>query len=272
MLLKTKFLSPAYNPKSVERNRLLNRLSDRHGRKLITVVAPAGYGKTTLVTQWIHSKKNTYCWLSLDSTDNDINRFWQYVSGSFSNTFPTISAEPQQLLAQKDLPIEAAVTSLVNEISIISHDTPIYLVLDDYHQITNPEIHQTISFLIDYLPPSVQVIITSRIEPTLPRARWRVKNVVDEIHAHDLAFSLDESRLFFNDYMNLDLSEEDIALAREKTEGWVAAMQLAVISTQGNPSSAPDLEVFKHYSGEDKLISDYPYLFIYPKSAIRNSV
>ena len=257
MLLKTKFLAPAYNPKSVGRSRLLTRLNNRHARKLITVVAPAGYGKTTLVTQWIHTQECTYCWLALDEADNDTRRFWQYVIGSFSNTLESLGLEPQQLLAQKELPIEAAVTALVNELSVITNETPAYLILDDYHLINNAEIHQTISFLIDYLPPSVQVIITSRVEPPLPIARWRVKNIIDEIHAHDLSFSLEESRSFFNEYMNLNLSDEDIALAREKTEGWVAAMQLAVISTQGNPSAASNLEFFKSYSGEDRLISDY---------------
>jgi len=257
MLLKTKFLAPAYNPKSVDRDRLLTRLNNRHGRKLITVVAPAGYGKTTLVTQWIHSQECTYCWLALDESDNDTRRFWQYVVGTFSNTLKSLGHEPQHLLAQKELPIEAVVTALVNEISSISNEAPVYLILDDYHLIDNTEIHQTISFLIDYLPPSVQLIITSRVEPSLPVARWRVKNIIDEIHAHDLAFSIEESRLFFNEYMNLNLSDEDIALAREKTEGWVAAMQLAVISTQGNPSSVSNLEFFKSYSGEDRLISDY---------------
>ncbi|WP_250658390.1 LuxR C-terminal-related transcriptional regulator [Alkalimarinus coralli] len=257
MLLKTKFLAPAYNPKSVERSRLISRFDNRHGRKLITVVAPAGYGKTTLVTQWIHHQKSEYCWLSLDDADNDASRFWQYLIGSFSNTFASFGKEPQQLLAQKELPIEAAVTALVNEISLLSSPSPIYLVLDDYHRIVNEEIHQSMAFLVDYLPPSIQLIITSRIEPTLPVARWRVKNVIDEIHAHDLAFSMEESRLFFNQYMELNLSDEDIAIATEKTEGWVAAMQLAVISTQGNPSAASSFAVFQNYSGEDRLISDY---------------
>ncbi len=257
MLLKTKFLAPAYNPKSVGRDRLITRLDNRHGRKLTTIVAPAGYGKTTLVTQWINSQECTHCWLSLDEADNDTHRFWQYIVGTFSNTIQSLGLEPKQLLAQKELPIEAVVTALVNELSTITNETPVYLILDDYHLINNSEIHQTISFLIDYLPPSVQIIITSRVEPSLPIARWRVKNVVDEVHAHDLAFSFEESRLFFNEYMNLNLSDEDIALAREKTEGWVAAMQLAVISTQGNPSSASNVEFFKTYSGEDRLISDY---------------
>lgn len=257
MLLKTKYLAPAYNPKSVERDRLLSRLSERYGRKLITVVAPAGYGKTTLVTQWLHTQHCNYCWLSLDASDSDPLRFWQYVIGTFNNTFQALGTEPQKLLAQKELPIEAAVTALVNEITTLNSNDPLYLVLDDYHRIDNVEIHQSLSFLIDYLPPSVQIIITSRIEPPLPVARWRVKNIVDEIHAHDLAFSVDESRLFFNEYMALNLSDEDIAIVREKTEGWVAAMQLAAFSTQGNPSQTTNVDVFKHYSGEDRLISDY---------------
>lgn len=257
MLLKTKFLAPAYNPKSIDRNRLLSRLEDRHGRKLTTIVAPAGYGKTTLVTQWMHSHTNSCCWLSLDEPDNDTRRFWQYIIGTFNNAFDSIGNESLKLLGDKEVPIEAVVTALVNELCTISNDTPVYLILDDYHRITNHDIHQSFTFLVDYLPQTIQVIITSRVEPALPIARWRVKNIVDEIHAHDLAFSIDESRLFFNEYMNLNLSDEDIALAREKSEGWVAAMQLAAISTQGNPTAASSNDVFSHYSGEHKLISDY---------------
>lgn len=257
MLLKTKFLAPAYNPKSIDRNRLLNRLENRHGRKLTTIVAPAGYGKTTLVTQWIHSQKNTCCWLSLDEPDNESRRFWQYIIGAFSGVSDSVGEESLKLLADNDVPIEAAVTALVNEVCGIVSDTPVYLILDDFHRITNHEIHQSITFLIDYLPQNIQVIITSRVEPSLPIARWRVRNIIDEIHAHDLAFSIDESRQFFNEYMNLSLSDADIALAREKSEGWVAAMQLAAISTQGNPTAASSNDVFSHYSGEHKLISDY---------------
>lgn len=257
MLLKTKFLAPAYNPKSIDRGRLLDRLNDRHGRKLTTIVAPAGYGKTTLVTQWMHSQKNTCCWLSLDEPDNESKRFWQYIIGAFGSVSDSIGAESLKLLADDDTPIEAAVTALVNEICGIASDTPVYLILDDFHRITNNEIHQSVTFLIDYLPQNVQIIITSRVEPSLPIARWRVRNIIDEIHAHDLAFSIDESRLFFNEYMDLNLSDADIELAREKSEGWVAAMQLAAISTQGNPASASSSDVFSHYSGEHKLISDY---------------
>ncbi|UZE97822.1 LuxR C-terminal-related transcriptional regulator [Alkalimarinus alittae] len=257
MLLKTKFLAPAYNPKSVERNRLISRLENRHGRKLTTIVAPAGYGKTTLVTQWIHSQEITYSWLSLDEPDNESRRFWQYIIGTLANSFDSIGVESLKLLNDNQTPIEAAVTALVNEICSITSSSPIYLILDDYHRITNTEIHQSITFLIDYLPQNIQMVITSRVEPALPIARWRVRNIVDEIHAHDLAFSIDESRLFFNEYMSLNLSDEDIALAREKSEGWVAAMQLAAISTQGNPTAASSSDVFSHYSGEHKLISDY---------------
>lgn len=257
MLLKTKFLAPAYNPKSVDRSRLTSRLDSRHGRKLTSIVAPAGYGKTTLVTQWIHSEHISYSWLSLDEADNEPRQFWQYIIGTLDHSFDCIGSESVKLLNDKQAPIEASVTALVNELCNIESDTTNYLILDDYHRITNPEIHQSITFLVDYLPQNVQVILTSRVEPALPIARWRVRNIIDEIHAHDLAFSIDESRIFFNEYMHLNLSDEDIALAREKSEGWVAAMQLAAISTQGNPTAASSHDVFSHYSGEHKLISDY---------------
>ena len=118
MLLKTKFLAPAYNPKSVDRSRLTSRLDSRHGRKLTSIVAPAGYGKTTLVTQWIHSEHISYSWLSLDEADNEPRQFWQYIIGTLDHSFDCIGSESVKLLNDKQAPIEASVTALVNELCI----------------------------------------------------------------------------------------------------------------------------------------------------------
>ncbi|MCP5160397.1 MAG: AAA family ATPase [Hahellaceae bacterium] len=258
MLLKTKFLAPASNARSVERSRLLKRLMPRMGRKIVLLTAPAGYGKTTLVSQWLHKFEKNYCWLSLDDSDNQPLRFWQYVIGAIQQRHPQFGTEANQLLKKvDDLPFDAVVTAIVNELHAIvcEQSEPLNLILDDFHVVKDPAIHRQLAYLIDFLPPGFQIVITSRIEPALPIARWRVKNWVDEIHATDLSFNEDECDKFFRYYLDLNLTEEEIQKIREKTEGWVAAMQLAAMSVQTVTSGATNY--IKPLSGEDKLINDY---------------
>jgi len=260
MLLTTKFLAPAYNSRSVERRRLFSRLAIRQARKLVIVTAPAGYGKTTLVTQWLHESNASYCWLALDPSDDEPHRFWQYVVGSIQQQFPDIGGEANQLLAKTDrIPFEAVVTSLLNDIvSCLPHSqTPVSLIIDDFHLITQPQIHGQFIYLINFLPPQFQVILTSRVEPPLPISKWQVKNWVDEVYASELAFSLEESEQFFKDYMSLDLSSEQIMKICEKTEGWVAAMQLAALSSKDCHSHSDTQTPTQMFNGEDKLINDY---------------
>jgi LuxR family maltose regulon positive regulatory protein len=268
MLLLTKFLAPAYNPKSVKRERLLKRLSPRHARKLILVSAPAGYGKTTLVSQWLHNFSEQSCWLSLDQYDDEPQRFWEYFIGSISTVLPEFGSEAKRFLNPESLHCEAAITALINELNSRDDiENSLSIVLDDFHVVADALLLQQFSYLVDFLPAKVNIIITTRFEPQLPIARWSVKNWVDKIYAADLVFSVDESTDFLNSYMGLALNDQQISLIVRKTEGWVAAIQLAALSAtsvqsqqeSNNPefslgaSELSGLDLF----GDDRHISDY---------------
>lgn len=257
MLLQTKFLAPAYNTSSVDRSRLLNRLDPRSARKLVLISAPAGFGKTTLVLQWLHSHDKSFSWLSLDDNDNNANRFWRYIVGAVATHITDFGAEAIDLLKQQH-PSEGAVTALINELSEWSlQGNQLTLVLDDFHVIDDPECLRTFSYFIDFLPPNVEIIITTRFEPALPISRWSVKNWVDKLYASDLTFNFEESKLFFNEYMGLALSENQIEEIFSKTEGWIAAMQLTALSASGTPNHEQRFLPTSRILEDDKYFSDY---------------
>ena len=257
MLLQTKFLAPAYNTSSVDRSRLINRLDPRSARKLVLISAPAGFGKTTLVLQWLHSHDKSFSWLSLDDTDNNANRFWRYVVGAIATHIANFGDEAIALLDQQH-PSEGAVTALINELSQWSlQGNQLTLVLDDFHVIDDQECLRTFAYFIDFLPPNVEIIITTRFEPALPISRWSVKNWVDKIYASDLTFSFEESKLFFNEYMGLALSEKQVEEIFSKTEGWIAAMQLTALSASGTPNHEQRFLPTARILEDDKYVSDY---------------
>jgi LuxR family maltose regulon positive regulatory protein len=268
MLLLTKFLAPAFNPKSVQRERLLKRLSPRHARKLVLVSAPAGYGKTTLVSQLLNSYSKQSCWLSLDQYDNEPQRFWEYFIGSISTILPEFGSEAKRFLNPESLHFDGAITALINELN--SRDdikNSLSIVLDDFHVVADTFLLQQFSYLIDFLPANVNIIITTRFEPQLPIARWSVKNWVDNIYAADLVFSVNESTDFLNTYMGLALNDQQISIIVRKTEGWVAAIQLAALSATSvqnqQESNNPEFNLGASelsgvdLLGDDRHISDY---------------
>ncbi|MDI9245526.1 LuxR C-terminal-related transcriptional regulator [Marinobacter sp. CHS3-4] len=255
MLLTTKFLRPSPDPRSVDRQRLSSLLEGSDTKRLNLVVAPAGFGKTTLVCQWCSSATRPTAWLSLDEHDDEPRRFWQYVVGAFEANGLTGLEECRQQLAQCSLQeLEGPITSLIN--ALTSDQAPWSLVLDDYHFIQDTQIQRQLSFFLDYLPPEVLVTLTSRTEPALPLARWRVRRWVEEIHPSLLAFSEEECRDFFRDTMGLTLSDHEVSRICARTEGWVAAMQLSALSggrfeSQDQPFAKPQLDV------DERKISDY---------------
>jgi len=258
MLLQTKFLAPTYNSKSVERGHLLGRLQPRNGRKLVLVSAPAGYGKTTLVSQWLSYHDKEYCWLSLDSYDDEPRRFWQYLIGSVCSKVPGFGVEAQHFLEKDTLHIDGAVTALVNELNqLSSRNIAFSIVLDDFHVIQSKEILQQFAYFIDFLPANIEMIMTTRFEPSLPVSRWSVKNWVDQIHASELVFSFEESRVFLNEYMGLSLNDIQIEKIFNKTEGWIAAMQLAAISASETPNSEQTYISPENLFADDRHFSDY---------------
>jgi LuxR family maltose regulon positive regulatory protein len=258
-LLQTKFLLPAFNTNSVMRQRLLERLEIRNGRRLVLVSAPAGYGKTTLVSQWLHNSDSKHCWLSLDTYDNKALRFWQYLLGAIQKNIPEIGEEASNFLREDNLHIDAAVTSIINDLNEWSSVSGQFLsiVLDDFHCIEDKDCLNHFSYFIDFLPPSVQIIITTRFEPALPISRWSVKNWVDQIHSSDLAFSVEESKAFLTQYMDLSLTDGQVEEIYASTEGWIAALQLAALSAETTPKSRQSELSIDLLLADDRHLSEY---------------
>jgi len=255
MLLATKFLRPAPDPRAIDRGRLLSRLDRRPGKRLVTVTAPAGYGKTTLVSQWCDQQDEPVAWLSLDANDDEPHRFWQYIAGALETRGVIDLSETQDRIADlRDQELAGAITSLLN--TLASNGRAITLVIDDYHLIGNNEIHRQLTYLVDYLSPNVMLVLISRTEPPLPLARWRVRQWLEEIHAADLAFSESECHHFFRDYMGMAISEDQAQRIWQRTEGWVAAMQLAGLAS-GVGEDAGSVDHAISYSGDSKYVSDY---------------
>lgn len=230
MLLTTKFLRPAADTRAIPRNRLLQVLERREGKRLNLVIGPAGFGKTTLVNQWSASQPLPVAWLSLDANDDDPRRFWQYVTGALIHAgFADLEKCQQAFNTYATHELEGAITGLINGL-VENVGQGLNLVIDDYHQIQSAEIHRQVTYFLDYLPPGVTVVVVSRTEPDLPVARWRVRQWVDDIHPQLLAFSEDECHRFFQECMAIDLSRDESRRIWQKTEGWVAAMQLSALS------------------------------------------
>ncbi|PHQ16172.1 LuxR C-terminal-related transcriptional regulator [Marinobacter profundi] len=254
MLLTTKFLRPTADPRAVARERLLHLLEPGDTRRLNLIVAPAGFGKTTLASQWCSTTTWPTPWLSLDEHDDEPRRLWQYVTGAFSHGgLAGLEDIRKQLARCSTEELEGPVTGLINTLAADGGQWG--LVIDDYHLIRDRRIHQQLCYFIDYLPPGVTVTLLSRTEPDLPIARWKVRQWVAEIHPSLLAFSEEECRRFFSDYMAQPLSPEQARKVWEKTEGWVAAMQLSALAggSDNRPSGAPS-------SGatlDGRRISDY---------------
>ena len=250
MLLTTKFLRPTSEPRAVKRERLSALLEPDGPKRLNLVIAPAGFGKTTLVAQWCSRSSSPAAWLSLDEHDDEPRRFWQYVTGAFEYAGLTGAGELRKQLAHgTDEAFTEAITGLIN--TLARDASPWTLVLDDFHFIREPTIHRQFAYFVDYLPPGVAVTLASRTEPPLPLARWRVSRWAQDIHPGLLAFSEEECRQFFQGTMGLDISEEDVQAICRKTEGWVAAMQLSALSGKGSSAGTRQIDL------DERHISDY---------------
>ena len=238
----------------VPRPLLLKRLQEGICGKVTILCAPPGFGKSTLLAAWLAAgQTDKVAWYSLDEDDNDVARFFGYIAASMRSheiaSFPmldslleTVNPNPRELTA-----------ALINDLSEIV-DKNIVLVLDDYHQITSQPIHDALVYLIDHLPPNLHLVFISRVDPPLPLGRYRVRGQLTEIRAEDLRFNEDEAAQFLNQIMGLALSAEEIRTLGERTEGWVAALQLAAVSLQR--SSNPG-EVISQFAGSHRYIAEY---------------
>src|SRR6266700_5302529 len=255
-LLETKFYVPKWRRGLVPRPRLSGRLNRGVESRLTLVSAPAGFGKTTLLADWLAAVAvdgRTVTWLSLDQSDNHPASFWTYLIAALQTADPNIGGSAISLLqSPQPPPIEAVLTLLLNELGGMSTD--LVLVLDDYHVIDARDIHDGMVFLLDHLPPRLHLVIASRADPPLPLARLRARGELVEIRAAALRFTPDEAAVYLNQGMGLDLTAHDIAVLEDRTEGWIAALQLAALSIKGREDTASFIAGF---SGDDRYIVDY---------------
>ena len=258
-LLETKLYVPRSRRGLVPRPRLTERLDRGAASKLVLVSAPAGFGKTTLLTEWLAARpaapadERLAAWLSLDRADNDPATFWTYVIAALRTVASGVGESTLALLdAPQPPPIETVLTTLLNDLSAVARE--IVLVLDDYHVIDAPEVQDGMAFLLDHLPPQLHVVIASRADPALPLARWRARGELAEIRAAELRFTADEAAAYLNGMMGLQLTARDVAALEGRTEGWIAALQLAALSMQGRDDVAGFIAGF---AGDDRYVVDY---------------
>lgn len=252
-LLATKLFIPPVRADLVPRSRLTMQLNANLQRKLTLISAPAGFGKTTLLGEWIPDSPRCVTWFSLDNSDNDPARFWSYVIAGLQMLRSDLGKNTQALLNAPHPPaFETILTSLANE--IIAFPEAFALVLDDYHVITSPPIHHGLAFLLEHLPRNMHVIITSRADPPLPLPRLRARREMTELRAHDLRFTLTESTAFLNEVMKIGIEEKDILALENRTEGWIAGLQLAALSMRGREDISSFIQAF---TGDDRYVLDY---------------
>src|SRR5947209_5646738 len=231
-ILATKLYLPRLRPNVVIRPRLPERLNEGLHRKLTLIAAPAGFGKTTLVSEWVDGTERPTAWLSLDEGDNDPARFLAYVVAALQTIAPTIGEGVLGALqSPQPPPPESMLTALLNEIITIPDN--FVLVLDDYHVLEAKAVDHALTYLVEHLPPHMHLVIATREDPQLPLARLRARGHLTELRATDLRFTPSEAAAFLNQGMGLNLSAEDIARLSTRTEGWIAGLQLAAISMQG---------------------------------------
>jgi LuxR family maltose regulon positive regulatory protein len=252
-ILSTKLFIPRPRPGLVPRQPLTDRLNAGLKRKLTLIAAPAGFGKTSLLSEWIPQSPRCVTWLSLDEDDNDPTRFWTYVIASTQQIHPDLGDRALALLQSSQAPpITSIITSLINDISAFPDD--VSTVLDDYHVISSQPIHEALTYLIDHLPVNFHLVITTRADPPLPLARLRAHDQLNEFRANDLRFTSDETAAFLNQVMGLNLSADEVAALERRTEGWIAGLQIAALSVQGHENVPGFLRAF---SGSHRHILGY---------------
>ena len=256
-ILATKLYIPRPRPGAVPRPRLIDRLNEgRHRTPSVALIsAPAGFGKTTLVSEWIATLTGSEVrvgWLSLDEGDNAPARFLNYLVAALQTIAPQIGeAALVALQSSQPPPIDVLLTALLNDLTTLGD---VVLVLDDYHVIESQPIDEALTFFVDHLPPNLRMVIASREDPQLPLARLRVRGQLTELRAADLRFTPAEAADFLNRVMGLSLSPDDIAALENRTEGWIAGLQLAAISMQGRQDTVGFIQSF---SGSHRFVLDY---------------
>jgi len=264
-VLETKYHIPRAHPNRVPRLHLFDKLDEglwhtqgiEFTRRLTLVAAPAGYGKTTLLCEWIHHLEMPVAWFTFDEADNDPGRFIQYLIASLQTISPGIG---ETILAGFQLPqftfthpsISNAMTTLVNEIAAIPQ--PFIQVFDDFHTLEDQATQQAVTFLLDHMPEKMSLVIATRADPPLPLSRLRARRQLVEVRSDDLRFSVSETDTFLRQVMHLNLKNPEIAILAERTEGWIAGLQMAALALQERLDTAGFIQEF---SGRERFVIDY---------------
>ena len=265
-LLTTKIIPPPPGTHNLVRRRLLAELDSGWSadKRLILVCAPAGYGKSTLVADWLHQiesdppdklspQSRRYSWLSLEAADNDPLRFFLYLVAGLQRTLPSVGLEAYEyLLNSHPQASQRALTSLLNDLALI--EGAFALVLDDYQVIQSPIIQSSVETLLEHLPPQVHMVITTRSDPALPLHRYRARGQMVEIRMDDLRFTTEEAGQFVNALSDKNLGSKDIQILTQRTEGWIAGIQMAVLSLRSKPDAA---DFIQRLAGSNRFILDY---------------
>lgn len=267
LLLKTKLHIPSPRPGLVSRSYLIERLNGGLEHKLILISAPAGFGKTTLLSEWVSECNLPTAWLSLDESDNDLVRFLAYFVAALQSVDPDIGVGiSSQLGSPKPPPTAEILTTLINEINALQDLSPegaqktvttrrnLVIILDDYHFISAGAIHEALTFLLDNLPDNAVLVIATRADPPLPVARLRGRGMLTELRQDDLRFKREDVTRFYSQSMGLELSQADINILTWRTDGWIAGLQMAGVSMLGRDDVTDFIQSF---SGSDRYILDY---------------
>jgi LuxR family maltose regulon positive regulatory protein len=255
VLLATKLYLPHTQPGFVARPRLLDRLDGAIERGLVLVCAPAGFGKTALLANWLRRDGRPVAWLSLDAGDSDPARFWRHVVAALDQARPGVAERVMGLLGPPAPPsFEGLVTALINELAGQPADGDVLLVLDDYHLIESEPVHTAVMFLLDHLPAGLHLVLASRSDPPLALARLRARGQLTELRAADLRFTSEEAAVLLVEAAGLDLPETAVAALGARTEGWAAGLRLAALSLRGQTDVAGFVTTF---SGSHRYVLDY---------------
>ena len=252
-LIATKFHIPPARADVVQRARLGALLDSGAHQPLTLVSAPPGFGKTMLVADWVHAQNvSQIAWLALDESDDQPALFWRYFVAALQQRMPDIGETTKAMLTAPTPPAsETILTALINELA--EHEHSIILVIDDYHFVQSPEIHNNLNFILDHQPAHFHIMLLTREDPPLALARRRARRQIVEVRAADLRFNEDEVASFLNKTMGLMLTAEQIAALERRTEGWIVGIQMAALSMRGQ-----DVQDFlDSFTGDDRYIADY---------------
>ncbi|OBA59506.1 helix-turn-helix transcriptional regulator [Mycobacterium sp. 1100029.7] len=254
VLLATKLHVPVSAAQLVHRDTLLDTLSAGRRRKLTLLSAPAGWGKTTVLAQWVFraGEDQRFGWLSLDSSDNDPVWFWMYVVAALQKISPGVGIRAIELLKMGADPVQVVLPTLLNDLDTIA--SPMVLILDDYHRVVSRAVHEQLAFFITRIPANLHLVLATRSDPVLPLARLRASGDLSEVRTDDLRFEAGEAVHLLNDVLGMDLAHEDIQLLHRRTEGWAAGLYLAALSLAGRADAAAFIRTF---AGDNRHIVDY---------------